>query len=480
MPCKPFGDLIREHAATAPDSPALTCSDRTLTWEQLESRANQRARALRREGVAQDSLVAIVLPNSVELVECAVAAWKLGATPLVLPYAMPASERDPILDLARPSAVVTAADDDTAEVWTAESGAPLPGAIASRWRASTSGGSTGRPKLIYTESPAATDPDLRTLRLRRGGCAVIPGPLYHGAPFLFASYGLMRGKHVVLLPRFGAEDTLRSIDQHRADFVLLVPTMMNRISKLPPEVRGRYDLSSLEVVLHLGASCPPQLKREWIDWLGPDRIHELYAGTEGQAMTWITGTQWLEHPGSVGRPVGGAVMRAFDPAFAPLPPGEVGEIFMRAPDGTAPTYTYVGALARAHDGWESLGDLGWVDEDGFVYILDRRADMIVSGGANVYPAEVEAALEAHPDVRAAVVVGLADDDLGRRVHAFVEPVPSARETLTAKALRSYLSGRLVRYKIPRSFQITDGPLRDEAGKARRSALADHAVPEIAG
>lgn len=476
MPCKPFGDLIRQHAADTPEAAALTCGDRTLTWAQLESRTNQRARSFQRSGVTQDSLVAIVLPNSIELMECAVAAWKLGATPLVLPQAMPEGERGPILDLASPAVTVTSPDGD----WPAEDDAPLPSALARRWRASTSGGSTGRPKLIYTESPAQTDPDQRTLRMRRGGCVVIPGPLYHGAPFLFATYGLMRGKHVVLLPKFGAEATLRAIAAYRADFILLVPTMMNRISKLPAEVSGSYDLSSLEAVLHLGASCPPDLKRQWIDWLGPDRVHELYAGTEGQAMTWITGRQWLEHPGSVGRPVGGAVMRAFDPQFAPLPPGEVGEIFMRAPDGTAATYSYVGADARARDGWESLGDLGWVDADGFVYILDRRADMIVSGGANVYPAEVEAALEAHPDVRAAVVVGLPDADLGRRVHAFVEPVPAARETLTEEALRSFLAGRLVRYKVPRSFQLTTDALRDEAGKVRRGALAEQAAAQHMG
>jgi bile acid-coenzyme A ligase len=475
--CKPFGDLIGQHARETPTAPALTCGNQSLTWSELDSRTNQRARAFARRGVTADSLVVIALPNSVEVVECAVATWKLGATPLVLPYAMPSSERGPILDLARPALVVDRATEDSASPpppdrdWRGEDDTPLPSALATRWRASTSGGSTGRPKLIFTESPAATDPDQRTLRLRRGGCEVIPGPLYHGAPFLFTTYGLMRGKHVVLLPKFGAQETLRAISAFGADFVLLVPTMMNRISKLPAAVRDAYDVFSLEVVLHLGGSCPPDLKRDWIGWLGPQRIHELYAGTEGQAMTWITGAQWLEHPGSVGRPVGGAVMRAFDPAFTPLPPGEIGEIFMRAPDGTAPAYSYAGAQARARDGWESLGDLGWVDGDGFVYIVDRRADMIVSGGANVYPAEVEAAIEAHPDVSAAVVVGLPDADLGRRVHAFVEPLPGTREILDESVLRDFLASRLVRYKVPRAFQFVDGPLRDEAGKVRRSTLA---------
>jgi bile acid-coenzyme A ligase len=205
----------------------------------------------------------------------------------------------------------------------------------------------------------------------------------------------------------------------------------------------------------------------------PDRVHELYAGTEGQAMTWITGRQWLEHPGSVGRPVGGAEMVAFDNQMRPLPPGQTGEIFMRAPAQPGPTYEYVGAQRREHDGWESLGDLGWVDSDGFVYIADRRTDMIVSGGANVYPAEVEAALEEHPDIAAAVVVGLPDDDLGARVHAIVE----TNGLLTEDELQSFLADRLVRYKVPRSFEFTTERIRDEAGKARRSLFRDRRVAE---
>jgi bile acid-coenzyme A ligase len=163
-------------------------------------------------------------------------------------------------------------------------------------------------------------------------------------------------------------------------------------------------------------------------------------------------------------------MRAFDEAGHQLPPGEVGEIYMRPPEGTPPAYRYVGSTARTHGEWESLGDIGWVDADRYVYILDRRTDMILSGGANIYPAEVEAALEAHPDVRAAAVIGLPDADLGQRVHAVIEPAAAARETLTEDVLREYLKDLLVRYKTPRTFEFVAGPLRDEAGKVRRSAL----------
>jgi len=461
---KSFSALVSGLAAAEPAAPAITCGDVTLTRAQLDHRTNQRARHYARAGVSRGSLVVLQLPNSVELVEGVVAAWKLGAVPLVISYAMPAAEREPILRLGTPALVV----DSPSDAWTDEDDGPLPDATPPNWRASTSGGSTGRPKLIYSTRPGSADPDEVTLYLGHGGAVAVPGPLYHGAPFMFMTLGLMRGKHVGLLPKFDPVATLALVQQIRADYMLLVPTMMNRISKIPKDVRDSYDVSSLRSVLHLGSSCPLDLKREWIDWLGPRAILELYAGTEGQATTWIRGDQWLEHPGSVGRPAGGAEMRAFDEDGNPLPPGAVGEIFMKPPADAPSAYQYVGAEAKAYGAWESLGDIGWVDADGYVYILDRRTDMILSGGANIYPAEVEAALESHPAVRAAAVIGLPDDDLGQRVHAVIEPV--AGEAVHEDTLRNYLKDRLVRYKTPRTFEFVAGPLRDEAGKVRRSAL----------
>lgn len=462
----PFGRLIDAHAESTPSAPAVTCGEVSLDWADLGRRTSRLARWMLDRGVLQGSTVVTALPNSVELVECAVAIWKVGAIPLLLPPTMPAGERGPVLELAKPALVLDrrlpvdelAAFDD----------GPLPAAVSPNWRASTSGGSTGRPKLIFTDSPSVTDPDLRTLHLTRGGCLVVPGPLYHGAPFLFTTFGLMRGKHVVLLPKFDPEQTLALCAEHQADYLQLVPTMMNRMVKLPTKVKQRHDLSALRTMLHLGASCPPDLKRAWIDWLGPTKVHELYAGTEGQAMTWIRGDEWLAHPGSVGRPVGGAEMRTFDENGEILPPGTVGEIFMRPPAGARTTYRYVGASATRHGDWETLGDLGSVDADGYVYILDRRTDMILSGGANVYPAEVEAALEAHPGVAAAVVVGLPHPDLGRTVHAIVE---ASEPTLDEETLRTYLADRLVRYKTPRTFEFSTTPLRNEIGKVRRTELA---------
>ena len=466
VPARPIGEVLDDLAGQQPDAPALSIGATTLTRAGLASRTNQVARWLGGGGAGRGDLVAVVLPNGISLVEAVIGAWKAGATPLILPEKMPDLELDAVLELAGPALVV------------GRRGEPLPASLsgvdAGRvdvvtpkwWRATVSGGSTGRPKLIISSRPGVADPDERTMHLRRDGCTVIPGPLYHGAPFLVGFWSLFRGCHLVLLERFSPEAALQALDSHQARYTLMVPTMMSRIWKLPDEVKAAADLDSLEVLLHLGAACPQWLKQAWIDWIGPSRVHELYAGTEGQAMTWIRGDEWLAHRGSVGRPVGGARMAAFDSEHAMLPPGEVGEIFMKPPEGAPPTYDYVGSEKREVDGWESLGDMGYVDGEGYVYIVDRRTDMIVTGGANVYPAEVEQAIDEHPSVITSAVIGLPDEDLGHRVHAIVE----AREGLGAVELAAFLVNRLVRYKIPRTFEFTTEPLRDEQGKVRRATL----------
>jgi bile acid-coenzyme A ligase len=346
---------------------------------------------------------------------------------------------------------------------------PLPDVVPNPWKAMTSGGSTGRPKLILAADGGRIDSDMRPLlMLDPAGCLMMPGPLYHNGPFMWTATALLAGAAVVLGGRFDAETTLALIEQHRADVLYVVPTMMQRIWRLPEAVRDRYDVSSLRVVWHLAAPCPAWLKEAWIGWLGPEKIVELYAGTEAQASTVIVGTEWLEHRGSVGRPLSGQ-MKIVGPDGEDLPPGEVGEIFMRANDPSKATYQYVGAEARTlGDGWESLGDMGSFDADGYLYLADRKTDMILVGGSNVYPAEVEAALEEHPAVQSAVVIGLPDDDLGSRPHAIVH----ATAPVVDDDLRTFLGERLVRYKIPRTFEYVDEPLRDDAGKVRRSALKD--------
>jgi bile acid-coenzyme A ligase len=436
------------------------------------------ARDLATRGVRHGDMVTIALPNSVDWFVAVAACWKIGAVPQPVSSRLPARELEAIVELADPPVVVgvppgSLAGRDCLAPGYAPPGelddGPLPDAVSPAWKAPTSGGSTGRPKLIVSGDAAELDPEPPSpLLFQPDGSFVLPGPLYHNGPIVWSCSALLYGNHVAVLPRFDAEGTLAAIDEHHADIIYLVPTMMKRILRLPDAVRARYDLSSLRWVWHLAEPCPVWLKQAWIDWLGPDRIIELYAGTEGQTATVITGGEWLEHRGSVGRPIRGEMI-ILDPDGNPLPPGEQGEVWLRS-DRETPTYRYIGAEARTREGgWESLGDMGWVDEDGYLYLGDRMQDMVLSGGANIYPAEVEAALQEHPAVQSVAVIGLPDEDLGQRLHAIVEADASA---LSDDDLRSFLADRLVRYKVPRSFEFVSEPLRDDAGKVRRVQLRD--------
>jgi bile acid-coenzyme A ligase len=466
-------------AAADPDAPAITCAGSTVTRRQLEQRTNRLARAYQQLGVTRDSFVTIGLPNTVEFLEAAIAAWKCGATPQPVSFRLPARERQAIIELARPSLVVGVEPEDAAgraaipagfEPQPGLSDAPLGESAAASWKAPTSGGSTGRPKLIVSTQPAlveSVEPFARLLGMTDGDTVLITGPLSHNAPFLLSTCALVLGGHVVLMPRFDPESALRLVQEHAVDFMYAVPTMMGRIWRLAEEQRLGYDVSSLRVVLHMAAPCPPWLKRAWMDWLGADRVWELYGATEVQSVTLLRGSEWLTHPGTVGRPVVGE-MQVCDPAGAPLPAGEIGEIWMRRGPGVPSPYRYLGADARTMgDGWESVGDMGSIDEEGYVYLADRRSDMLIVGGANVYPAEVEAALSEHPSVRSAVVIALPNDDLGQVPHALLE----LDGEVTDEELRAHLGERLASYKIPRSFERVSEPLRDDAGKVRRSALA---------
>ena len=491
---KRLGDL----AALDPDRPALTVGTRSLSRLELDRASNRFARGLAERGVGKGDLVTIALPNSIEWFVATAACWKLGAIPQPVSSRLPGPELAAVVELADPPVVIGAdparlpgheclAREDVAaaiagtlaclvgapDLAPSPLDDPLPDVVSDAWKAPTSGGSTGRPKLIVSGDPSLVDLEAGPpLQLGADGALVMPGPLYHNGPLVWSCHALLWGNHVVVLERFDAEGTLAAIAAHRAHVVYLVPTMMKRILRLPDDVRLGFDLSSLQVVWHLAEPCPAWLKEQWIDWLGPEKIYELYGGTEGQLATVITGVEWLAHRGSVGRPTTGSV-KVCDADGNELPAGEQGELWLKSAR-EKPAYRYVGADARSMaGGWESLGDIGWVDEDGYVYLGDRLSDMILTGGANVYPAEIEAALNEHPLVRSCAVIGLPDDDLGNVVHAIVEADPNL---VSADDLRAHLADRLVRYKVPRTFELVDVPLRDDAGKVRRAALRAERLP----
>lgn len=473
---------LRQHAERRPDAPALVCDDRALSWRELDRRSTRLARAFAGRGVGEGDFVTVALPNGPDFVVACFAIWKLGAVPQPISWRLPEAERAAILRQAEPSLVVGLEAEQAAGFPSVPAGfapeprhgdEPLPDRVSRSRQALASGGSTGRPKLIVDVLPAECDPTQPFYGNEPGSTVLVPGPLYHAAGFVNTTTTLLLGGTVVLMTRFDPAEALALVERHRVRWVSFVPTMLLRIWRLPAEERERFDLSSLVRVVSSGAPCPAWLMRELIDWLGPERVFEAYGGTERIGGTLISGAEWLAHPGSVGRPTGGRRIRILDERGAELPPGEIGEVFMMPPGGRGSTYAYVGAEARAtRDGWETLGDMGYVDADGYLYLVDRRTDLIVTGGANVYPAEVEAALEAHPAVRSCAVVGLPDEEFGQRVHAIVQAHPAPDEA----ELRDHLARHLARYKIPRTFEFVEAPLRDEAGKVRRSALREARLP----
>ena len=473
-----YGAALGRLAAEEPERIAAICGAESITRAELERRSNRLARAYRELGVGPESRVTLALPNSLEFLAACMAIWKLGASPQPISARLPAREREAIVALAQPALIVGVTQSEYPDFASVPAGfapssalsdAPLPDVVPQHVRTMTSGGSTGRPKLIVDLTPGLCDPEAAENYMRVRGVALAPGPLYHAGPFIVAWQCILSGGTLVLMERFDAEQALALVAQHRVDWVLFVPTMMQRIAKLPDGIRERYDVSSLRRVMCSGAPSPQWLKRFWIEWLGPERIFEAYGGTERIAGTVIDGVEWLAHPGSVGKPPPGRMLRAQRPDGSVCAPGELGEIYMKPASGQGSTYRYIGASPTASaDGWETLGDVGWFDAEGYLYLADRKTDMILVGGSNVYPAEVEAAIDAHPAVRSSAVIGLPDEDLGGRVHAIVD----APAGVTESALRAHLAERLVAYKIPRSFEFASEPLRDDAGKLRRSALRE--------
>ena len=474
----PLGMLLTAQAELTPDRPAMTIGGRCWTFAPFEAMANRRARDLLRRGIGAGDRVVLSMPNRADYLQCAFALWKIGAVPCPVSHRLATPEFAEILDLSGAKLVIGEAglpvpaalflDIDT-PLDAAMDAAPLPPAIARPGKIANSGGSTGRPKLIVDPRPSVWGPDKEGCR--RGPRLILlnPGPLYHSAPFNTTAMAMAQGTHIVCMERFDPAEWLALVERHRVDYAYMVPTMMARIARLPKAQTDAADLSSLRTLLHMAAPCPPDVKRWWIDRIGPDRVWEVYGGTERIGVTTIGGREWLDHPGSVGRAAPGQQILITGEDGAILPPGEIGEIRFRRADGAASGYSYIGSESRADGGTDGFGDMGRVDAEGYLYIADRRTDMILVGGVNIYPAEIEAAVERLPGVAGCAVIGLPDPDLGNRIHAIVE-LEAGREEPDAAAFLAPLAATLGRFKQPRSVEFTGRPIRDEAGKVRRSAL----------
>lgn len=342
-------------------------------------------------------------------------------------------------------------------------------------------GTTGRPKGVRRAPPAPADAARlaaantalleSVFGIRPEARCLIAAPLYHSAPSSYALFAAARGAWLRLEPRFDATRLLASIERHRVSHLYLVPTMMHRLLRLSPAERAAHDLSSLRHVLTTGAPCPPPTRRAMIEWLGPV-VHEAYAASELGWITSIGSEDALAHPGSVGRPLPDATVRILDDAGGECPAGTPGRIYAR--QRAYPDFTYIGLPeARAQverDGLVCVGDVGFLDEGGWLHLCDRAADMVLSGGVNIYPAEIEAALASLPGVADSAVFGIPDDEYGESLIAIVERQPGA--TVDGDAVRRHLSERLADYKVPRRIEFADGLPREETGKIFKRRLRE--------
>ncbi|MFK7898722.1 MAG: AMP-binding protein [Myxococcota bacterium] len=480
-----YSRALALHAESQPEAPAFIHEGRTTSYAALERGANQRARFFAKQGVESGDFVTLALPNGLELLESLFACWKLGATPQPISARLPQHEREAIIELVEPK-LILGVDPGLHDGFKAlapgtdvsgESGEALPDCVSKYRMAICSGGSTGRPKVIVDHIPSQADPEAQFQGQDPGTSILIPGPLYHSGPLINCISVLFGGGKVVAMTRFDSAEALGLVQEHQLHLAIFVPTMLLRIWKLPEAERNAFDISSLRRVVSSSASLPDWLQREWINWIGPERVWEAYGGSERIGGTLISGTEWLKKPGSVGAMTEGRKLKILGPEGEELPPNEIGDVYCMPPGGPGSTYHYLGAEPkRTSDGWETLGDMGYLDEDGFLFLADRRTDLIICGGANIYPAEVEGAIESYPEVMSCAVIGLPDEDLGAAVHAIVqrENGPGA---VDEEGLRAFLEDRLVRYKIPRTFEFVTDPLKDDSGKVRRRALREARVTE---
>lgn len=336
-------------------------------------------------------------------------------------------------------------------------------------------GTTGRPKGVRRQRPSSEQKRLidetraSVYGVRPGARVLVPGPLYHGAPNGIAIHAAQVAERVVLMERFEPEQLLGLIEKHLIDTIFVVPTMFNRLLKLEEKVRRRYDLSSLRFVLHAAAPCSPSLKRRMIEWWGPI-IHEFYGGTESGPCTFCTSEQWLRYPGTVGRIIDNATLKIFDSCGNECPTGEAGEVYMRLHH--YPDFTYNGLDDKREeierDGLITLGDIGYLNADGFLFLCDRKRDMVIVGGANVYPAEIESVLLEMLGVRDCAVFGIPDEDYGETLLALVEPYNDT--SLHVSDIHTFLKERLKGFKLPRKVEIRRDLPREDSGKILKRIL----------
>jgi len=495
----------------------IISGQRKRNHAELSGRVERIAGGLHRLGVKPGDSVCILMRNDIAFIEAAYAAMRLGAYGVPINWHFKPDEINYVLKDSGTSVLIGHADMmhqlcEAIPTGTTVLSVPTPPEILKHYRIDPdhlatpdfatdleswleqqrpydgpavpqpsnmiyTSGTTGHPKGVRRNAPTLEQSiaaeRLRALiyGLKPGVRALLPGPLYHSAPNSFGLRAGRLGGALVLMPRFDPEEFLRLIEEQRIDTLFMVPTMFVRLMKLPDAVRRKYDTASLRHVVHAAAPCPAEVKRAMIEWWGPV-IYEYYGSTEASALTFANSEDALRKPGTVGKILEGVELRFLGDNGDPLPQGEIGEIYSKIAGN--PDFTYHNKPEKRaeieRDGFITSGDVGYIDEDGYVFICDRKRDMVISGGVNIYPAEIEAALHAVPGVHDCAVFGIPDEEFGEALMAVVEP--QAGITLDTADIRAQLKTSLADYKVPKHVEIQRNLPREDSGKIFKRRLRD--------
>jgi long-chain acyl-CoA synthetase len=514
-----MGVLTRKNAEAKADEFALIDEDGSTTWGDLDLRGNRIVHALRAAGISAGDTITVIAGNRREYVELATACAQTGVlfVPANWHFAVPElayviadsgsravmvgsrfvdvasealrDERCGQVELALVAGAEAGAGFESFEDFVASGSTAEPEDQTLGGPMFYTSGTTGHPKGVRSSMVGAGDQPAEVLELVAagigsflpvGGVTALCGPIYHSAQFAFSVFPLIAGSSMVMQHRYDSAGLLDMIDEHNVTNVHLVPTQMKRLVDLPDEVRGNFEGASLEVVLHGAAPCPPEVKRRMIDWWGPI-ITEYYGSTEGSVISTIESQDWLDHGGSVGKPLGMFEVLVVDDAGTRLGPNEEGTLYFRNLLGSdfeyhnAPEKT---ADAHLEPGVFTTGDVGYLDDDGYLWLSDRKIDMIISGGVNIYPAEIEQALGGHDLVGDVAVIGVPNEEFGEEVKAIIVPNDGIEpgDDLTSTLL-SFLRERIAAYKLPRTVDYVEALPRTGTGKIQKRKLREPFWPE---